>query len=178
MRAPRSLVTSLLGLALLPACGGEPAPAAPPGAPTAVAGASRFALASEPGPATSVLAAKASGEAAEVVVTGRVKELVPGFAAFTLVDVSIPPCPDEEGCPTPWDFCCFSSDKVAAATLPVAARAKGEVVEASIPELRLLDLVVVRGALSKAADGVVRLEATGWFRRERPAYGAHVKFPR
>lgn len=157
----------------------KPAPAAP-SAPVAPAG-SRYLLAKEPAGAIAVLAAKAKGEAKGVTVVGRLKDTVHGFAAFTLTDVSLAYCGEggtEENCPTPWDYCCIPDDKVAEATISVAAREKGEVVEATVPELRNLDLVVVHGDLVKTKDGSLRLDADGWFRKERPPTPKGVEFPK
>lgn len=46
----------------------------------------------------------------EVVLVGRVggsaEPFVDGIAAFTIVDLKVPPCSADEGCPTPWDYCC------------------------------------------------------------------------
>lgn len=195
----------LLALAffLLPACGDKTAPSAPggggaqaPAASTAAPAASTggglsatptgspYLLAQEPAGAMSVIDVKAKGEAKEVVVVGRVNETVPGFAAFTLTDASLKYCGQDdkddkaEGCATPWDYCCIAPDKVAAATIAVGVRVQGETVAASVPELRNMDLVVVRGRLVKAADGTARVEADGWFRKERPVVPASVVFPK
>jgi len=187
MRQARSSALSLLALALLTACRNDaPAPAASRSAAgsndsTARGPSSAFALAQEPAGAIEVFDAKAKGEAKDVVVVGRLKDTVPGFAAFTLTDVSLPYCGADgrdDACPTPWDYCCIAEDKVAAATISVAVRAKGEVVAVPVPELRNLDLVVVHGALVKAADGTLRLEADGWYRKERPTLPATTVFPK
>lgn len=49
-------------------------------------------------------------DAKEVIVEGRIggstEPFVDGIAAFTIVDLAIPPCGKDEGCPTPWDYCC------------------------------------------------------------------------
>lgn len=46
---------------------------------------------------------------AEIVVRGRVggdaKPFVDGMAAFSIVDTKLKPC-EEDGCETPWDYCC------------------------------------------------------------------------
>ena len=50
------------------------------------------------------------GEQDEVVLVGRIggseAPFVDGLAAFTIVDAKVPPCSAEEGCETPWDYCC------------------------------------------------------------------------
>jgi len=202
MHAPaRPLPLALLALLALlaAACGKDDpkpsTPAAPPASPPAVGTApgaaasagdpkvsgSRFLLATEPASAVSVLDAKGKGEAKGVTLVGRVKETVHGFAAFSLTDLSLAYCgadKKEDGCPTPWDYCCIADDKVAQATIAVAAREKGEVVEAALPELRNLDVVVVHGDVVKAKDGSLRLDADGWFRKERPSLPSWIEFPK
>lgn len=157
------------------------APAAAPSAGDAKVSGSRFLLATEPTSALSILATKGKGEAKGVTLVGRVKETVHGFAAFSLTDLSLAYCgadKKEDGCPTPWDYCCIADDKVAEATIQVAAREKGEVVETAVPELRNLDVVVVHGDVVKAKDGSLRVDADGWFRKERPTLPAWIEFPK
>jgi hypothetical protein len=144
-------------------------------------GASKYSLAADPAGGLSVLDAKKAAPKQEVVVVGRVRTLTSGFAAFTLIDVSLPYCGEAadgcEGCPEPWDYCCHTTKEIAAGSLPVAVKVKGEVVELEkIPELRNLDLVAVTGTLTKEKDDVI-LEATGWYRRARPDLPASIKFP-
>jgi hypothetical protein len=170
---------ALLGLLATTACGGKESGG---GAGAPAAAPSRFALGKDPGEALTVAQAKAAAPKDTVVVVGRLRDLTPGFAAFTLVDASLDYCGASadtmDGCPTPWDYCCIPDEDVATLTIPVAAREKGDVATlAALPELRRLDLVAVVGRLVKDAKGDVALEATGWFRRERPAFGSHVKFP-
>jgi hypothetical protein len=40
------------------------------------------------------------------LIGGSSKPFVDGLAAFTIVDAKVPYCADDEGCPTPWDYCC------------------------------------------------------------------------
>ena len=150
-------------------------------APGAAAPTSPYALAAEPkAKALSVLEAKAAGPKKEVVVVGRVREITKGFAAFTLTDVSLTYCGqiEAEGCENPWDYCCHDTAEIAKHTIAVSATKAGEVVAIpTIPELRNLDLVAVVGELTKGADGQPALTATGWYRKERPALPATVRFP-
>lgn len=48
------------------------------------------------------------GDAVTLVglVGGSSKPFVDGIAAFTIVDSKVPYCAPDEGCPTPWDYCC------------------------------------------------------------------------
>lgn len=143
-------------------------------------------LAADPGKGLGVLEAKKADAKDEVVVVGRVREFTENHAAFQLIDVSLRYCGQPDGgemdeCPEPWDYCCIPQEEQAAATIPVAVKGKdGEVptiAEKHLPELRHLDLVAVRGRLVKDKDGEVSLEATGWYRRERPNLPDFVKTP-
>jgi len=189
MHVPRSALAARLALALLASlgggCGKDPARVAPPApAPgTGAPAASPYALAAEPkgsSPVT-VLEAKAGGAKTAVAVVGRVREITPGFAAFTLTDVALTYCgqTEKEGCENPWDYCCHDTADIARHTVAVAVKTPaGDVVAApSLPELRNLDLVVVVGDLVKGADGEVMLVAKGWHRRERPTLPESVRFP-
>lgn len=53
---------------------------------------------------------KESKDEEDVTIVGRIggstKPFIEGLAAFTIVDPKLDPCPDDEGCPTPWDYCC------------------------------------------------------------------------
>jgi len=40
------------------------------------------------------------------LIGGSSKPFVEGLAAFTIVDPKVPCCAADEGCPTPWDYCC------------------------------------------------------------------------
>ncbi len=40
------------------------------------------------------------------LIGGSSKPFVNGLAAFTIVDAKVPYFADDEGCPTPWDYCC------------------------------------------------------------------------
>ncbi|MCC7140156.1 MAG: hypothetical protein IT460_17175 [Planctomycetes bacterium] len=180
-RSSSILTVALLALA---ACGRETPPTTGAGAaapPTSAAASSRYALASAPaGTAISVLGARSTAPRETVVVEGRVREVTKGLAAFTLIDLDLKYCGQggsEEACKEPWDYCCHDAQEIASRSVSVQVREKGEVVSlASIPELRLLDVVVVTGRLVKEKDDVV-LEATGWWRRERPTVPASIHFP-
>ena len=184
-RGPSSFVTLLV----LASCGGGETggrPSPPATSPGAGAGraAPQFVLAQDPGPAQEVKAAKAAGpsESTVVVVVGRVGHIVPGRAVFTLMDASLPFCGqenEEDGCKTPWDYCCESPETRTANALVVEVRdAAGEPKKTpTLPELRLLDLVAVTGRLSQDEHGNFVLVATGWYRRERPDLPADVRWP-
>jgi hypothetical protein len=117
----------------------------------------------------------------DAVVVGRIREMTRGFAAFTLVDASLAYCGEstmEDPCETPWDYCCIDAEELASKSVSVVVQGpSGRVEKADLPELRHLDLVVVRGRLVKNDKGDVEVAATGWWRKERPTLPATVKFP-
>ncbi|MGH7163339.1 MAG: hypothetical protein ACREID_07630, partial [Planctomycetota bacterium] len=117
------------------------------------------------------------------VVVGRVRDIVKGLAAFRLIDASLGYCGSGvdtmDDCATPWDYCCIDESKTNAMTIFVEGESAGGrvVPAASIPGLRLLDFVAVRGRLEKDEHGVVTLHASGWFRRERPNLRDGLQWP-
>ena len=173
------LAAILLGAA---ACGGDTASptSSPAGKPSA------YALAAEPAGAVPVVEAKKAAPKDSAVVVGRVREIAPGLASFTLVDASLDYCGEtdrkeggkEMACDEPWDYCCHPADEMAKYIVAVTVKdAKGDPVAARLPELRNLDLVVVTGRLVKDKAGNVEVEALGWYRKERPNLPAGTKFP-
>jgi hypothetical protein len=168
------------------ACGGEPAgedpAAAGPAAAAAAPAVAKLVLPASPAGAVSVLDAKAAGPKEQGVVTGRVAYVVPGYAAFTLMDLSLPYCGEknkEDGCKSPWDYCCETKDTRTEHALVVEARGEDGKPLATpvLPDLRLLDRVTVAGRLVKDEHGNHVLLATGWHRDERPQLGADVRWP-
>ncbi len=164
---------------LLFACSGEePKKAAPPATPPL-----DLLLKADPGEALSVLVAKEEGPGEEVVVVGRIKTIVKGFASFQLIDQALDYCgsggDSMEDCPTPWDYCCIAGPVQNEHTLVVDADGEdGKVMKASgLAGLRLLDLVKVKGKLSRDEHDNVTLHATGWFLVERPNLREGLRWP-
>ena len=128
-----------------------------------------------------MLDARKGGAADSRVVSGRIANVVSGFAVFTLMDSSLPYCGEknkEDGCKTPWDYCCESSDTRTANSLLVEVRdAKGKPIAGSLGDLRLLDAVTVVGKLTKDEHGNHVLLATGWHRDARPELPADLRWP-
>lgn len=72
-------------------------------------------LTTEPTPASSVVETKEKvKDGEEVIVHGRVKDFVKGYAVLVIADTSMKACIDntEETCPTPWDYCCNPKEKI------------------------------------------------------------------
>ncbi len=126
-------------------------------------------LAEDPGEALAISAARDAEAGQDIVVVGRIDKIVTGYASFTLTDIALDYCgqvESEDGCKTPWDYCCIPSEEKAAATLMVmvdAADGVGAIEAEEVPGLRLLDAVVVKGKLSKDEFGNVIVHAAGWF---------------
>ena len=167
-------------LALLVACGGPADETANSPGPAASTPAS-FLLKSDLTDAIDVKTAKKSGEGDELIVFGRVRGELDGSAAFTIIDTYLPYCGEGEDCrcTTPWDYCCEPVELVAEASLPVEVRNEtGDVVDVAKDDLRLLDLVAMKGKLVKTESGGLVLVVTdGWFRRERPDLPDNLEWP-
>jgi hypothetical protein len=125
--------------------------------------------------------AKKAGAADARSVSGRIANVVPGFAVFTLMDSSLPYCGEknkEDGCKTPWDYCCESAETRTSNSLLVEVRdTKGKPITGSLGDLRLLDAVTVVGKLTKDEHGNDVLLATGWHRDARPELPANLRWP-
>jgi hypothetical protein len=156
---------------LVAACGDDPSATPPP---------SEHLLASDLPDAVSVLEAKGKPIGTTWTVVGRVRSLSKGVIA--LVDDREDYCgrgdDPMERCPTPWDYCCEDPDKIAESTLVVRALSRdGTPVARDRMGLRPLDLVALRGVWAEEKDGSrVLVAREGWYRRERPAVGDHVRF--
>lgn len=120
-----------------------------------------YVAASEPAGAVGVGDARTSVKDAEdVVLVGRiggsVKPFVEGMAAFTIVDPKVPHCAPDEGCPTPWDYCC-SQDAVKdnIAMIKIVDKDGNPVSQDAGPLLGVkeLDMVVVQGKAKRDKEG-------------------------
>ena len=163
------LSLSLSLLTLLVSCG-EAEPVNPKTTNNAT---NALVMAADPGEAAAVIKAKAAGPSKEVIIEGRIFDITKGFALMKMMDLTMDYCGElnkEQKCPTPWDFCCDNPNEITANSLLVkAVDASGETLEAdSLANLRLLDIIKVKGELIKDEFGNLVLVATGWFRAERP----------
>jgi hypothetical protein len=102
------------------------------------------------------------------VIGGSSEPFVDGLAAFTIVDAKVPYCSADEGCPTPWDYCC-TQDQVKGniatvkivddAGKPVAADAR------KILNVKELSTVVVQGTARRDDQGNLTVAASKVFVR-------------
>jgi hypothetical protein len=149
----RLVACALIGVA---GCGESPAPKTGPSTSTV-----NFLVNEEPAGAVGVgEARKGPADDAEITIVGRIggsdKPFVSGLAAFTIVDPKVAPCAPDEGCPTPWDYCCGQSDvKENIATIKLID-ATGKPLAQDARELlgvKELATVVVRGTAKRSEDG-------------------------
>jgi hypothetical protein len=134
---------------------------------------SSFLVSSEPTGAIPVGEAREKTEdGQEVTLVGRIggssKPFVDGLAAFTIVDPKVPFCAADEGCPTPWDYCC-QTDAVKSniATVKIVGEA-GTPISTSARDLlnvKELSTVVVKGKAKRDDQGNLTVSANQVFVR-------------
>ncbi len=152
---------------------GESEPASSASAPAAGSGSgSVWLLTSSPQGATSVTDAKASAQEGDAVVIrgrigGRSNPITGDSPVFTIVDLGLPYCgqENEDGCGTPWDYCCETPDTINANAATVQlVDAAGNPISADLTThgLDALDEVVVVGMVgARPSDTVLTVRATG-----------------
>lgn len=159
-------------LAMLMGCGdsGETATIVKP---TPTVGNAAYVMTSEPADAMPVGEARQSVEDEQAVILvgtigGSSEPFVDGLAAFTIVDTNVPYCADEEGCPTPWDYCCTQDQvKDNIATVMIVDEAGKPVAEDARQWLGVKELstVVVQGKAVRDDAGNLTVAATKVFVR-------------
>ncbi|MFK8114079.1 MAG: hypothetical protein AB8B91_17890 [Rubripirellula sp.] len=132
---------------------------------------SRYVAASEPANAMPVGEARESVKDEETVtlvgtIGGSREPFVDGLAAFTIVDPKVPYCSPDEGCPTPWDYCCTQNQvKDNIATVKVVDDS-GSPVSGDARQLlgvKELSTVVVEGKAKRDEQGNLTVAATRVF---------------
>ena len=125
-------------------------------------------LSTAPEGAVSPHSLRETGTLGEVVVVGRVGGGKSAFtenrAMFTLVDSELDPCPDEEGCPTPWDYCCYDPRDIHHASVTVEVHEGGRMMKVGVKDDHGLDhlkTVTVKGTLTKDDSDNYILVASG-----------------
>ncbi len=96
----------------------------------------------------------------DVTLVGRIggsaNPFVGGLAAFTIVDPQVKYCAPDEGCPTPWDYCCTQDQvKDNIATVKVVGQ-DGQPVDQDAKKLlgvKELDTVIVQGQAKRDDNG-------------------------
>ena len=108
------------------------------------------------------------GESATLIgiIGGSTKPFVDGLAAFTIVDPKIPSCADEEGCPTPWDYCCTQDqvkDNIATIKMVDASGAAIATDARQLLGISELSQVIVSGTTQRDEQGNLTLAANTIF---------------
>lgn len=102
------------------------------------------------------------------LIGGSTKPFVDGLAAFTIVDAKVPYCAADEGCPTPWDYCCeMDAVQDNIATIKMVDET-GKPVEGSAKEMlnvKELSTVVVKGKAQRDDQGNLNVAASKIFVR-------------
>ena len=102
------------------------------------------------------------------IIGGSSEPFVDGLAAFTIVDPKVPYCAADEGCPTPWDYCCTQDQvKTNIATVKVVDDS-GNPVSADARKLlnvKELSTVVVQGTAIRDDQGNLTVAANKVFVR-------------
>jgi len=132
----------------------------------------KYLLPDEPAGAQDVAAVRKSSKTDEaVIVVGRVggdvDPFVEGAAAFTIVDTSLKPC--EDGCPTPWDYCCDLDTLPEKQALIKIVDAQGAPLGEDSRKLlgiKPLSTVVVRGTAKRDDAGNLTVLADGVYVRQ------------
>ena len=102
------------------------------------------------------------------LIGGSSKPFIDGLAAFTVVDPKVPYCAADEGCPTPWDYCCQTDavkDNIATIKL---VDESGKLVASSARDLlkvKELSTVVVQGKAKRDEQGNLTIVANQVFVR-------------
>ena len=102
-------------------------------------------------------------------IGGSTSPFIEGLAAFTIVDPKVHWCPPEEGCPTPWDYCCKQSEvKENIATVKVLNEAGAPVAEDArkLLGVKELSLVIVEGTAQRDDQGNLSVMAKKVFIKE------------
>jgi hypothetical protein len=132
-----------------------------------------YRLASEPAGAKEVKQARADAkDDEEITVVGRIggdtNPWIEGQAAFLVVDTALKPCGSDEGCPTPWDYCCDTDSlpENKAMVKVVGEDGKPVAVDArKLLGLKELQTVVVHGRAKRDEAGNLTVLADGVFIR-------------
>jgi hypothetical protein len=164
---------AVFGAGFLSGCGASPATQSS-GAPSAEGAAYR--LAAEPAGAKGVKEARddKGNNEQEVTLVGRiggdVNPWVEGQAAFLVVDSALKPCNEkaDEGCPTPWDYCCDANDLPAHKAMVKVVDSSGKTVATDAKKLlgiKELQTVVIHGRAKRDEAGNLTVLADGVFVR-------------
>ncbi|MEQ9406562.1 MAG: hypothetical protein RIK87_02505 [Fuerstiella sp.] len=172
MKTTTSVALAALSLMVLVGCSDSDVPQNSESAPNGPAD-SKYLAESEPAGAMPVGEARKSVEDEQMVtlvgtIGGSTEPFVDGLAAFTIVDPKVPYCSPDEGCPTPWDYCCTQDQvKDNLATVKVVDESGSPVSgdARQILGVKELSTVVVEGKAKRDDQGNLTVAATRVFVR-------------
>ena len=104
------------------------------------------------------------------VIGGSSKPFVEGLAAFTVVDPKVEYCAADEGCPTPWDYCCTQDQvKDNIATVKIVNEDGKPVTQDAREFLNIKELstIVVKGKAKRDDNGNLTVAASKLFVRKK-----------
>lgn len=130
----------------------------------------------EPTPASSVVETKEKvKDGEEVIVHGRVKDFVKGYAVLVIADTSMKACVDntEDTCSTPWDYCCNPKEKIEKSVATVQLTEDGAIpikteLEGFKGLQRLSSYVTVKGKAKRDEAGNLTIIASNIFLTSSP----------
>lgn len=102
------------------------------------------------------------------VIGGSSEPFIEELAAFTIVDPKVPHCAADEGCPTPWDYCCTQDQvKENVATVKVVDESGSPIAESArkLLGVKELNTVVVTGVAQRDERGNLSIAASQVFVR-------------
>ncbi len=100
------------------------------------------------------------------LIGGSSEPFVKGLAAFTIVDPKVPYCAADEGCPTPWDYCCETAAvKENIATVKIVNDSGKPVTQDArdFLDIKELSTVVVKGKAKRDDQGNLTVAASKIF---------------
>jgi hypothetical protein len=150
---------ALLAVAIVGCGESNPAVQVPPTRAEQTAPDATYLLSEKPAHAKGVGEVRTSDDR-EVTVVGRIggdeKPFIDGIAAFTIVDPKVPHCSPEEGCETPWDYCCTQNEVKGNKAMVKIVDRQGQPVMKDAKALlgvKELSMVVVRGKAERDEEG-------------------------
>lgn len=172
MKHPITCLAVAIGL-MLTGCG-ETETSAPQTAPSSSHNdGANWQLADAPADAIDVALAKGIAAQGDKVtirgkIGGRMEPISLESGVFVLMDPAIPSCADMEndGCSTPWDYCCESPETIMTNAATVQLRnASGDPLRLEDGDLSPLDTVIVVGEVGpRANEQVMVILATGVYK--------------
>ncbi len=130
-------------------------------------------LASAPEGAISITEAKATAKEGDTVVIrgrigGRHSPITADSPVFTIMDLALPYCGqhEDDGCPTPWDYCCETPSTIGenAATVQIVGEGTIDPIAGGLSPLD--EIILIGTVAPRPNQDVLTIKATGIFTQE------------